>query len=150
MRLDRITEIGGKPSNGTVSGWYINALRGSAWDDMNGSLDAEYRGAFGDARINWVIAGGESGPGARPCDIDWIRSIVEQCRAARVPAFCKQLGSRPTSFHNERCSMAWGWDDSGEEIERWYRPADRKGGDPSEWPADLSVREFPKCLMPSA
>jgi len=45
-----------------------------------------------DARVNWVIVGGESGPGARPCNVAWIRSIVEQCRAASVPVFVKQLG----------------------------------------------------------
>jgi protein gp37 len=47
-------------------------------------------------RINWVIVGGESGPGARPCRVEWIRSIVEQCKAADVPVFVKQdSGPRP-------------------------------------------------------
>ena len=45
--------------------------------------------------IDWVVVGGESGPGARPCDLAWIHSIIEQCDAAGVPVFCKQLGSRP-------------------------------------------------------
>jgi protein gp37 len=44
---------------------------------------------------DWVIVGGESGPNARPCDISNIRSIVEQCKAASVPCFVKQLGSVP-------------------------------------------------------
>src|SRR3954469_26023198 len=35
--------------------------------------------------IGWVILGGESGPGARPMDADWVRSIRDQCRAAGVP-----------------------------------------------------------------
>ena len=43
--------------------------------------------------IGWVIAGGESGPGARPCELDWLRSLREQCADADVPFFCKQLGS---------------------------------------------------------
>lgn len=70
--------------------------------------------------IDWLIVGGESGPGARPCDVSWIRSAVEQCRAAGVPVFVKQLG---------HCS--------GLDLSH------PKGGDPSEWPADLVVREFP-------
>uniref|UniRef100_A0A7C4AQN3 Phage Gp37/Gp68 family protein n=1 Tax=Desulfomonile tiedjei TaxID=2358 RepID=A0A7C4AQN3_9BACT len=42
--------------------------------------------------IHWVIVGGESGPGARPMKIEWIRSIFRQCRRARVPFFFKQWG----------------------------------------------------------
>lgn len=40
--------------------------------------------------IDWVIVGGESGPNARPCNVEWIRSIVEQCKAAGVSVFVKQ------------------------------------------------------------
>jgi protein gp37 len=42
--------------------------------------------------IHWVIVGGESGPGARPMEADWVRSIRDQCRRARVPFFFKQWG----------------------------------------------------------
>ncbi len=42
-------------------------------------------------RINWVIAGSESGPNRRPCDLDWIRSIRDQCITANIPFFLKQL-----------------------------------------------------------
>jgi protein gp37 len=42
--------------------------------------------------IHWVIVGGESGPGARPMRIEWIRSILRQCRKAKVPFFFKQWG----------------------------------------------------------
>jgi protein gp37 len=42
--------------------------------------------------IHWVIVGGESGPGARPMQIEWIRSIFRQCRKAKVPFFFKQWG----------------------------------------------------------
>jgi protein gp37 len=41
--------------------------------------------------INWVVVGCESGPGARPMDIDWARSLRDQCGAAGVAFFCKQL-----------------------------------------------------------
>ena len=42
--------------------------------------------------IGWVIVGGESGPGARPMDADWVRDIRDQCVAAEVPFFFKQWG----------------------------------------------------------
>ena len=45
--------------------------------------------------IDWVIVGGESGPNCRPCDPDWIRSVVEQCRVAGVPVWVKQMGGHP-------------------------------------------------------
>lgn len=40
--------------------------------------------------LNWVIAGCESGPGARPMGEDWVRSLRDQCQAAKVPFFLKQ------------------------------------------------------------
>ena len=49
-------------------------------------------GRFDLSGINWVIVGGESGPGARPLRKEWVLSIREQCRAARVPFFFKQWG----------------------------------------------------------
>ena len=42
--------------------------------------------------ISWVIAGGESGPGARPMKREWVVSLLEQCREAGVPFFFKQWG----------------------------------------------------------
>lgn len=42
--------------------------------------------------ISWVIVGGESGPGARPMQRDWVVSIREQCKACSVPFFFKQWG----------------------------------------------------------
>ena len=42
--------------------------------------------------INWVIVGGESGPGARPLDEAWVLQIRDQCQAVRVPFFFKQWG----------------------------------------------------------
>src|SRR5581483_872040 len=47
-------------------------------------------GEFDLRGINWVIVGGESGPGARPLRKEWVTSIRDQCRAARVPFFFKQ------------------------------------------------------------
>lgn len=42
--------------------------------------------------INWVIVGGESGPGARPLEREWVVDIKNQCIKARVPFFFKQWG----------------------------------------------------------
>lgn len=89
------------------------------------------------AGIDWLIIGGESGPGARPCSLAWIRSLVDQCRAAGVPAFVKQLGSKPFEMRQDYTYAC------EHEDERYLRLRDRKGGDISEWPDDLRVREFP-------
>lgn len=43
------------------------------------------------SNINWVVVGAESGANRRPCKIEWVESIVEQCQAANVPVFVKQL-----------------------------------------------------------
>lgn len=71
-------------------------------------------------RFDWVIFGGESGPKARFCDSDWIREGVELCRENDIPCFVKQLGAN-SDLHLR----------------------DKKGGDPSEWPEDLRVRQWP-------
>ncbi|MFQ5407279.1 MAG: DUF5131 family protein, partial [Anaerolineales bacterium] len=42
--------------------------------------------------INWVIAGGESGPRARPMREEWVTDIRDQCLTAKVPFFFKQWG----------------------------------------------------------
>lgn len=46
------------------------------------------------AGIDWVIVGGESGPGKRPVNLDWLRDIRDQCKAAGVPLFVKQIDKR--------------------------------------------------------
>ena len=47
-----------------------------------------------DGSLNWCIVGGESGPHARPMDMDWVRSLRDQCQRYGVPFFLKQLGGR--------------------------------------------------------
>jgi len=104
--------------------------------------------------ISWCIAGGESGPNARPCNVEWIRSIVRQCKAAGVACFVKQLGSKPVMALNEWQRLPllstdrWvGIEPAGTTIPTALGIAhlmDRKGGDISEFPEDLRVREFPK------
>jgi len=55
--------------------------------------------------IDWVIAGGESGPGARPVHPEWVRSLRDQCSAAEVPFFFKQWGAWRPLAGNE-CAQA--------------------------------------------
>ena len=49
--------------------------------------------------IHWVIVGGESGPGARPLRKEWVVSLLEQCREAKVPFFFKQWGGVQKGKH---------------------------------------------------
>jgi len=99
--------------------------------------------------LDWLIVGGESGPGARPFDVAWARSAVRQCREAGVPIFVKQLGRIPTCAPDERRGTEVRFDGA---MKGWTLDGGRpvlllksaKGGDPSEWPKDLRVREFPK------
>jgi len=101
--------------------------------------------APGEAGLDWIVVGGESGPGARPFDLAWARSTIAAGRAAGVPVFVKQLGACVVS--EERVV-----DDPEEQralglSSRWAWGAglrDPKGGDPSEWPEALRVREWPE------
>lgn len=92
-------------------------------------------------QLHWLIIGGESGPGARPCNVEWIRSLVRQGKAAGVPTFVKQLGANSIS---EVATVPDRTEWRGTKV-----VTDRtglvhpKGGDPAEWPEDLRVREFP-------
>lgn len=94
--------------------------------------------------LDWVIVGGESGPGARPCDVAWIRSLVDQCHAANVACFVKQLGARPYVDDDLGGFARFREADPQPGYEAALQ--DRKGGDWDEWPEDLRVREFPAGL----
>jgi len=45
-------------------------------------------------RIDWLVVGGEAGPGARPMDMDWARDLRDRCVAAATPFFFKQIGGK--------------------------------------------------------
>ncbi|MGE0025729.1 MAG: DUF5131 family protein [Thermoleophilia bacterium] len=116
---------GTAPNRVVMPGAYLDALTGhvAGPDDVLPAVD-------------WVIVGGESGPQARPMDLAWARSLVEQGHAAGVPVFVKQLGRRPAR-------RIGGTDQHGPELIDLPRFRDNHGGDWDEWPADLRVREFP-------
>lgn len=66
--------------------WRLCGLTGDKWDQL---MRWHYqKGAT--AHLDWVIVGGESGPGKRPVDLGWMRSIRDKCEAAHVPLFVKQ------------------------------------------------------------
>ena len=109
--------------------------------------------------IDWLIVGGESGPGARPFDIGWARAAVRQARSFGVAVFVKQLGRRPMSTC-DRCAgdgidpirigddPEWCESCGGGAPNTVPEPLqlhDRKGGDVREWPPDLNVRQFPEA-----
>jgi hypothetical protein len=104
----------------------------------------------GGSRVDWMIVGGESGPGARPFKIEWARSIIAQCKAAGVPVFLKQVGAVPiiedvppfnggfpdgTHFGNRTGIREL----NGLQV----LLRDRKGGDMTEWASDLKIRQYP-------
>lgn len=70
--------------------------------------------------INWVVAGGESGPNARPMHPDWVRSLRDQCAAAGVPFLFKQWGEwvpRSACYHTFENEMSCADLDPG--AEKW-------------------------------
>lgn len=89
-------------------------------------------------RIDWVIVGGESGAGARPCNVAWIRQIVQECGRSDAACFVKQVGSQPVATGASRGDYR-----ETDDLRTLWRMKDKKGGDPAEWPDDLRVRQFP-------
>lgn len=83
-------------------------------------------------RLDWVIQGGESGPNAHAFDLAWARELRDACAAAHVAYFLKQLGRQPTI--------------AGKTL----RLRDAHGGDWSEWPDDLRIRQFPLSADPGS
>lgn len=117
--------------------------------------------------VDWVILGGESGPRARPVHLDWLRRGIDACRAAGAAPYVKQLGHRVIgeplvrqlndagpAYYVGRWILAGGteWVPALIGERSWQRPAnaigwvpvDSHGGNPSEWPEDLRVREYPR------
>jgi protein gp37 len=91
---------------------------GLEWSDERERLEPhECPPGFG-PRPSWVIAGGETGPGARNCEWPWVRGIVSQCRDAGVPVWVKALmGSKGRRVPFE------------------------------QWPEDLRVRQRPEVAQ---
>src|SRR5579872_16983 len=94
------------------------ALRFVSYEPALGPVD------FGGdlAALDWLIIGGESGPGARPFEIRWAERAIKDCHSCGVACFVKQLGASVMA-------------------------RDSKGGNPEEWPEHLRVRERSEVRM---
>lgn len=82
--------------------------------------------------IDWAIIGGESGNDTgkyryRPCELHWIENIIETLKMDNIPVFVKQLGTH---------------------LAKELNLNDRHGGDISEWPEHIQIREMPEVLTP--
>lgn len=140
------------------------AVRFVSYEPALGPVDfaAFLFSGVGSGRLNMlhqVIIGGESGPGARPFDIQWARNTIQQCGAAGVACFVKQLGAKPiqprstgcdkcdstghTPHGFRDCQACKGTGSSAFVPDYEFHLKDRKGGDMSEWEESLRVRQFP-------
>lgn len=86
----RVRFLSMEPLLGHVSLGLSRAPKEDDRQDLDGPIDRIITPVG--SGINWVIAGGESGPNARPMHPDWARSLRDQCQAAGVPFFFKQWG----------------------------------------------------------
>jgi protein gp37 len=86
---------------------------------------------LGKAGIDWVITGGESGPNARLFNVDWARTTRDECAAASVPWFMKQVGANAIDGRRQFCTI------------------DAKGEAMWEWPADLRIQQCPESFAPN-
>ena len=88
------------------------------WEEVDIDLDG----------IDWVIVGGESGPHAKPFQLSWARALRDRCDGEGKAFFMKQLGKRP------------------HEGDLALKLCDEHGGDWTEWPDDLRVRQVPRVF----
>ncbi len=113
--------------------WTFDALtNGDYYTQHSETMLGEPRSSSGDGpyrehALDWVIVGGESGPNARPMQMEWAMALVDLCAGAEVACFVKQLGSAPISGGYPHPLKS------------------RKGGDPDEWPRVLNVRQTPRA-----
>lgn len=112
------------------AGWKVNCSYEPALGPIN----------FGDALplLSQVIFGGHSGPNAKPCDVQWARDTIAQCKAAGTACFVKQFGAEPGFISGSL-------DRQGKPLTTLTRIylKDKKGSDPSEWEPTLRVRQYP-------
>jgi protein gp37 len=94
----------------------INAIRFISYEPALGPLKV------GAARPDWIICGGESGPGARLMKPKWVRTLRDECANLGIAFFLKQIGS---------------------DHSRWPATIRGKGDDMGEWPKELRTRQFP-------
>lgn len=115
----------------------LNALTGECWIEQWWDTEGTKRTRHVEGhtgKLNWCIIGGESGPKARPFNLRWGQHMIEQCQAAGVAVWMKQVGARPY------IDLIAG---SRYDDHTFYAVRDSHGADPAEWPNHLNVQEFP-------
>lgn len=90
--LSPVLGISAEPLLGPIDLTHLHYQSITEIDAMNGTHGVRRPHEGECPRLDWVIAGGESGSQARPCHPDWIRSLRDQCQAASVAFFFKQFG----------------------------------------------------------
>jgi len=124
LRASALKDIG---PPGVVRGISFEPLEGAPdWDFCLGPREEGPAGEVVQRPVAWAIFGGEFGQNPQTTPMGPFRAGVAACRVHGVAAFVKQLGARPIGLSIEG------------------RLADSHGGDWSEWPADLRVREMPR------
>lgn len=86
-----------------VGMWWNQTME--CFEGTGSSINASH--FMGEKRIGWVVAGGESGPGARPMHPDWARSLRDQCASASMPFFFKQWGEHASVYDRTRDDPDW-------------------------------------------
>jgi protein gp37 len=119
--------------------WLLKTPAAVRWVSFEPLLDSitlpDLRG-----QLHWAVLGGESGPKARECSINFVmRPLMKQLRDQGIRIFVKQLGLWPGISAAE----AAGCSRKGSPGKWFLRLNDKKGGDWSEWPTDLRIRQFP-------
>lgn len=97
-----------------------SSIKGLSVEPLLEDVDLDLEG------IDWVIAGGESGSGARPFHLEWAESLIRQCEDSKTAFFMKQMGASP--FRD------------GKPVTL----RDSHGGNWDEWPENLRIRKFPR------
>lgn len=136
--------ISAEPLLGPV---YLSDIKERILPNMRGDnhIHIDALRCFVPAHIDWVICGGESGPNARPMQLEWARLLRDQCKAAGVAFFFKQLGSRPESHQKESLPFEELFKDRcGQESAGVWALRDKgHHGNIDEFPEDLRIREYP-------
>ena len=102
------------------------------WDHSPDDCPTWYDGCNCQEGIDWVLVGAESGPGRRPMKLEWARNIVDQCKAAGVPLWIKQIevGRDINPRPNKHGDVTWD-------------VVTRVSHDMNEFPESLRVRQWP-------
>jgi protein gp37 len=143
-----------EPLLGSVNLWQAGAIVHHFGGNVLGSDDIV--DDWDESKLDWVIVGGESGPGARPMHPDWARSLRDQCAAAGVPFLFKQWGEwgvddGPPSFGPDRIfngetSCAVLVDGNWRHFENGYRPPVELCTGHGEWVYRLGKKRAGRLL----